>query len=132
LTGSRFLRTLALWLALAAAAGAADHQWQTGVWRGSDVKRKTIDFGPGSSSFGRGAGAPTMRAMADVRTYVIETDDLRLELQDVVPVGRRSIDVTVGEPVTFALEKNTVYVRDPNGAEHKLRVTKKTVVKNIR
>jgi hypothetical protein len=28
--------------------------------------------------------------------------------------------------VTFALEKNTVYVKDADGTEHKLRVTKKT------
>ena len=57
---------------------------------------------------------------------VIETDGVRLELEDVVPVGRRSIDVTVGDAVTFALEKNVVYVKDKDGKEHKLRVTKKT------
>jgi len=63
--------------------------------------------------------------MADVRTYVIETPNLRLELRDVVQVGHRSVAATVGESVTFALEKNTVYIRDGDGAEHKLRVTKK-------
>ena len=66
-----------------------------------------------------------MRAMADIRTYVIETDDVRLELKDVVAVGRRSVDAIPGAPVTFALHKNTVYVRDPDGTEHTLRVTKK-------
>jgi hypothetical protein len=63
--------------------------------------------------------------MADVRTYVIEADGLRLELEEVVPIGRRSIDVTVGDAVTFALEKDVVYVKDSDGKEHKLRVTKK-------
>jgi hypothetical protein len=63
--------------------------------------------------------------MADVRRFVIETDDVRLEMEDTVPVGRRSIDVTVGGMVTFALEKNAVYVRDPDGTEHKLRLIKK-------
>ena len=69
---------------------------------------------------------PTMRAMADLRTYIIETDELRLELEDVVQVNTRSIDAVIGLPVTFALEKNSVYVRDSDGVEHKLRVTKKT------
>ena len=36
-----------------------------------------------------------MRAMADVRRFVIETDEMRLEMEDTVPIGRRSIDVTV-------------------------------------
>ena len=67
-----------------------------------------------------------MRAMADVHTYIIEAGDLRFELEDVVQVGRRSVDAVVGEPVTFAVEKKTVYVRDADGAEHKLRLTKKT------
>ncbi len=66
-----------------------------------------------------------MRAMADVRVYVIETDDLRLELKDVVPVGRRSIDVTLGTSVTFAIDKSSLYVKDLDGTEHKLRITKK-------
>ncbi len=38
-------------------------------------------------------------------------------------VGRSTL--VVGEAVTFAVVKNTLYVRDPNGLEHRLRVTKK-------
>jgi hypothetical protein len=68
--------------------------------------------------------------MADVRTYVIETDTLTLELRDVVQVGRRSVDVTIGAAVTFALEKSTVIVRESDGTEHKLRVTKKVPKKS--
>ena len=41
-------------------------------------------------------------------------------------MNKRSVDAVVGQPVTFALEKNTVYVKDADGAEHKLRVTKKS------
>jgi hypothetical protein len=107
--------------------GAAERHWQTGKWIDVNVKRRMVDFGPGASPFG-GSGrpsAPTMRAMADVRTYVIETDGLRLELEDVVQVNTRSLDAVVGLPVTFALEKNAVYVRDSDNVEHKLRVTKK-------
>ncbi len=104
---------------------AGDRKWQTGKWVDVGTKRQMMDFGPGSTSFDpRGRGL-AMRAMADVRTYVIETDDLRIELQDVVSVNKRSVEVVVGQPVTFALEKNTVYVKDADGAEHKLRVTKR-------
>jgi hypothetical protein len=110
-----------------AVVGAADRHWQTGKWIDVNVKRRIVDFGPGSSPFGGGQRpAPAMRAMADVRTYVIETDELRLELEDLVQVNTRSIDAVVGLPVTFALEKNAVYVRDADNIEHKLRVTKKT------
>ena len=114
-------------LALAPALGAANRHWQTGKWIDVNVKRRMVDFGPGSSPFGGGGrpSAPAMRAQADVRTYVIETDDLRLELEDIVKVNTRSLDAVVGLPVTFALEKNSVYVRDSDNVEHKLRVTKK-------
>jgi hypothetical protein len=114
-------------LAFTAVLGAGDRHWQTGKWIDVNVKRRIVDFGPGSSPFGGGQRpAPAMRAMADVRTYVIETDELRLELEDLVQVNTRSIDAVVGLPVTFALEKNAVYVRDADNIEHKLRVTKKT------
>jgi hypothetical protein len=67
-----------------------------------------------------------MRALADVRTFVIENDDIRVELEDVVPIGKRSAEMVVGEPVTFAVEKNSVYIQDTDGKEYRLRVTKKT------
>jgi hypothetical protein len=122
----RTVAVAALFLSSVSIGGAAERHWQTGTWRETDIRRKMLDFGPGATSFdGRHTTAPAMRAMADVRTYVIETDDLRLELEDVVPVGRRTVDVTVGAAVTFALEKNAVYVRDPDGKEYRLRVTKK-------
>jgi hypothetical protein len=112
---------------LATICNAGERPWQSGKWTDSGVKRQLIDFGPGASGFGQPGTVPAMRAMADVRTYVIETEELRLELQDVVQINHRSIDVTIGDPVTFALDKNTVYVRDTDGTEHKLRVTKKVL-----
>jgi hypothetical protein len=117
-------------LAIGIGASAADKQWQTGTWGEIGTKRQIVDFGPGASPFGGGrTSAPSMRAMADVRTYVIETDALHLELKDVVAVGRRTVDAMTGAPVTFALQKNTVYIRDADGTEHTLRVTKKIAVK---
>jgi len=106
---------------------AAERAWQTGTWGDVSTRRQMIDFGPGSSTFGPPRPGVEMRALADVSVYVIETDTLRIEMRDTVAVGRRSIDVSAGAPVTFALEKNSVYVRDEAGVEHKLRVTKKTV-----
>ena len=105
---------------------AADRQWQTGTWTDVSVKRQMIDFGPGSTPFDGGRRAPAMRALADVRIYVIETETVRLELKDVVQVGHRSVDAVIGQPVMFAVEKSTVWIRDAAGLEHKLRVSKKT------
>src|SRR3954469_4550435 len=115
-------------LALVPVLNAADRHWQTGKWIDVSVKRRMVDFGPGASPFGGGQQrpSPAVRAMADVRFCVIETDERRLELEDLVQVNSRSIDAVVGLPVTFALEKSAVYVRDSDGVEHKLRVTKKT------
>jgi hypothetical protein len=122
------MKTAAFVVLLAAVCAAAEKHWQTGTWTDVSVTRQMLDFGPGSTSFDGGRPpAPSMRALADVRVYVIETDDLRLELKDVAAVGRRTVDAEIGRPVTFAVEKNTVYVRDAGGIEHKLRVTKKTV-----
>ncbi|MEO8260124.1 MAG: hypothetical protein ABI868_22450 [Acidobacteriota bacterium] len=120
-------RTIALLIVLMATtvSVAAERQWQTGTWGDVTTRRKLIDFGPGASPFGRGATKPSMRAMADIRNFVIETDALRIEMEDTVPVGRRSIDPIVGTAVTFALEKKSVFVRDADGREHKLRLTKK-------
>jgi hypothetical protein len=117
---------LAAFVVSTSVAAAARH-WQSGTWRDADVTRRMIDFGPGSTSFDGGRrSTPAMRAMADVHTYVLEAEGIRLELEEVIPVGRRSIDAIVGQAVSFALEKNSVYVKDADGKEHKLRVTKKT------
>jgi hypothetical protein len=121
-------RTVALLIVLMSTAVtslAAERHWQTGTWGDVTTKRRLIDFGPGASPFGRAGAQPTMRAMADVRMFVIETDELRIEMEDTVPINRRSIDPVVGAAVMFALEKKVVYVRDDEGREHKLRLTKK-------
>jgi hypothetical protein len=121
----RTIMWLVVLMAMAALSLAADRRWQTGTWGDVTTQRKLIDFGPGSSGFGPPGSSPAMRAMADVRRFVIETDDLRLEIEDTVPINRRSIDVTPGTMVTFAVEKKSVYVRDPDGTQHKLRLIKR-------
>ena len=121
-------RTIALLILLVSAAAgslAAERQWQSGTWGDVTTKRKLVDFGPGASPFGRPGTQPSMRAMADIRNFVIETDSFRIEMEDTVPVGKRSIEPVVGAAVTFAVDKKAVYVRDGDGREHKLRLTKK-------
>jgi len=123
----RTVATVVLALVLGACAIGAERKWQTGTWGEVTTTRRMVDFGPGPSPFGGpGSSSPSMRAMADIRHFVIETDQMRLELEDTVSIRNRSIDVTAGTPVTFALDKKTVYVRDAGGTEHKLRVVKKT------
>jgi hypothetical protein len=102
-------------------AAGAERAWQTGAWRGVQVVRPKVVFGV-TRAPRIGSPAP---AIAEVRTYVIETADLRLELKETTTADTHRIDATVGEAVIFALEKNTVYIKEGDGAEHKLSVTKK-------
>ena len=82
---------------------AAERQWRPGTW--TDV---------------------SVHAMANGRIYVIETETLRIELKDVVPNHKPTLDPVVGRSVTFALDKKTAYIRAADGTEHKLRVTRQT------
>lgn len=112
------------WLALIVAGGfAAERPWQTGTWTEIRTTRPRVVFGLQPSPNGPRPHTPPATTL--VRVYVIETDVMRFELTDVAPAGRRTVDALVGEAVTFAVVKNTLYVRDPNGLEHRLRVTKK-------
>ena len=129
----RALTTMFLAATIATMAIAAERKWLTGTWGEVTTERRLVDFGPGSSPFGQpGSSSPTMRAMADIRRFVIETDEMRLELEDTVSIRRRSIEPAVGGKVTFAVDKKSVYVRDADGTEHKLRLVKKTDLKPAR
>ena len=110
---------------VAAAAWPADRTWQTGTWREVKVERPKITFGVTPSIPNTGAprspGTPRER-----RTYVIETDTLRIELRQDTTADTPHVDALVGDPVTFALEKNDIYIRDDSGREYKLSVSKKS------
>ena len=121
----RTIASLVLIATMAAVASAAPRKWQTGTWGDITITRRVVDFGPGASGFGRPGSTLEMRALADLRHFVIESDEMRIEAEDTVSVGRRSFDATTGAKVMFAVEKNTVYVRDPGGPEHKLRLLKR-------
>lgn len=94
--------------------------WQTGTWREVQIVRPKVVFAPAQRP-GVVSPAPVL---AEVRTYVIETDDLRVELKETTTADAPRIDATVGETVIFALEKNIVYLKEGDG-EHRLSVTKK-------
>ena len=111
-------------LALIVAGGfAAERPWETGTWAEVRTRRPRVVFGLQPSPNGPGPYTPPATTL--VRVYVIETDVLRFELTDVAPASLRTLDAVVGEAVTFAVDKNTLYVRGRNGLEHRLRVTKK-------
>jgi hypothetical protein len=114
---------LALWPVHSA---AAERKWQKGTWTDVKIERPRFVIGVQPRPSGPAAEAPPMTV---IRTYVIETEDLRLELKEPMPPSRRAVAAMVGDAVIFALEKNTVYVREPDGTEHRLQVTKKSEVK---
>jgi hypothetical protein len=101
---------------------AADRQWQAGTWIQVGTKRTPFVGDPVHERMPPGLNRPQM---TEVATYVIETDDRRYELQDLVAIGQSGLDlrVTVGKPVTFAIEKKTAYIKLDNG-EYRLLVLK--------
>lgn len=117
------------WLVLVLSASmisAAERRWQTGTWVDIGLKRQPFGVGPAGAAGPGTMPGTVIRVAPQVRTFVIETGDERFELQDVVPADQRSIEIEIGSPVTFAVEKNNVYVRDSQGREYRLRLTKKT------
>ena len=122
-----FLATI---MCLTAIAAGPKRQWQTGTL--VDAGRKHNNAVGGAASEARrpmNPGiVPTPRGTPEVGTYVIETAELRLELEAMVPVALSDFEreIAVGQSVTFALEKNTVFVKLAKGREHRLRVVRKS------
>jgi len=109
-----------------AAVDTAERAWQTGTWREAKVERPRVLFG--AQPRDPNSTVPRTAPAREVRTYVIETDTLRLELRQDATVDTPRIDVVLGQPVTFALEKKTVYVKDEEGREHRLSVRNQTAL----
>ena len=125
MTSIRRAMLLLAFTMIATAALPADRTWQTGTWREVKVERPKFTFGgtPGMPNTGvpRSAAAPREK-----RTYVIETDTLRIEIRQDTTADTPHVDALVGEPVTFALEKNTIWIKEDSGREYKLSVSKKS------
>ena len=111
---------------VAVAAVPAERQWQTGIWREAKVERPRVLFSVQPRD--PNSNVPRTEPAREIRTYVIETDTLRYELRQDATVDTPRIGVLVGQPVTFALEKKSLYVRDEDGKEHKLGVRRQTKI----
>lgn len=125
------MRRIATGLVIGALAGqvavnAAERVWQTGTWREAKVERPKVLFGVQPRD--PNSNLPRTAPAREIRTYVIETNTLRLELRQDATVDTPRIDVVLGQSVTFALEKKTVYVKDEEGREHRLSVRKQTAL----
>ena len=103
---------------------AAEREWQTGTWRDSKIERPKVLFSVQSRD--PNSNLPRTAAAREIRTYVIDTKTHSLELRQDATVDTPRIDVLLGQPVTFAVDKKTVYVRDSEGKEHKLSLRKAT------
>ncbi|HKE83200.1 MAG TPA: hypothetical protein VKB50_05585 [Vicinamibacterales bacterium] len=101
---------------------AADRRWQIGTWAQAGVARTPFVGDPVHERMPPGFNRPEM---TEVGSYVIETDDRRYYVQSMVPIRSDGFDarVTVGKPVTFAIEKKTAYIALDKG-EYRLLVVK--------
>jgi len=97
----------AVCLTLAAACitvSAVDREWQMGTWAKALEAPKV--------------GTP-------YRNYAIETDKVRLDLQETTAPGRQAIPDTAGSAVTFAVEGDQGFVKQGD-AERPLRLIKRS------
>jgi hypothetical protein len=116
-------------MTVATAAWGAEKTWQTGTWREVKVERPMFTLG-GTPSMPNGGVPRSAAAPREKRTYVIETDTLRIEIRQDTTADTPHVDALVGEPVTFALEKNNIWIKDDSGREYRLGVSKKSFKKN--
>jgi hypothetical protein len=123
------MRTSALAAALicalsALAAIAAERDWQKGIWRESKIERPKVLFS--AQPRDPNSNVPRTAAAREIRTFVIDTSTHRLELRQDATVDTPRIEMLIGEPVSLAVDKKTVYVKDNEGKEHKLTLRKVT------
>ncbi len=128
-TTIRRLLFVVLVVLMAAPAWSAEKTWKTGTWRDAKVERPKVVFGIAPNTPNTGVPRSSTSAM-ERRTYVIETETERLEIRQDATVDTPRIDALVGEPVTFAVDKNDIWIKDSQGREHRMKVTKKVKTKN--
>jgi hypothetical protein len=108
-----------------AARAAADRDWQKGTWTQVGINRTLYVADVVHERLPPDRNYPQK---TEVARYVIETEDRRYELQAMVSIhsDEYASRVTVGTPVTFAVEKKTAYIKLD---EHEYRLL---VLKNER
>ena len=109
-------------LAVVAASKPPARDWQKGTWTQMGVARTPFVPDVVHERMPPGFNKPQM---TEVATYVIETDERRYHLQDMVAIGSNQFEriVKVGSSVTFAIEKKTAYIQLDDG-EYRLLVVK--------
>jgi dynactin complex subunit len=100
--------------------------WQKGYVRDVQVKRPKVVFGITPNGTATARPRASSPAAQETRNYVIETDTMRFELRENSTVDTPRMDVLVGDPVEFAVEKKNVWVKDQEGREHKLSLIKES------
>ena len=104
---------------------AAELRWQTGTCTDAGVKRDITVGGhaAGRRPFGPGA-ATTKPTLPEIATYVLETEDRRFEIEDIVPIGAATLNIIPGDRVAFAVKKKNVYVRDSKGVQYRFKLVR--------
>jgi hypothetical protein len=120
------LSAIVLAVCLCATGWAAERVWQKGTLRDVQVKRPRVVFGVAPNNPATGAPRASPPATQEIRTYIVETETTRFELRENTTVDSPHIDMLVGEPVQFAVEKKTVWIKDQDGHEHKLSLVKQS------
>jgi hypothetical protein len=115
--------------AIAATAWPADKAWQKGTWRDAKIERQKVVFGVAPNNPNSGIPRTSPPAAMERRSYVIETDALRLDVRLDATVDTPRLDVVIGQPVTFAMDKNDIWIKDDDGHEHRMKISKKTSIK---
>jgi len=80
-----------------------DRAWQSGVW-----------------------GTPGKPSRAGIRAYAVETSLARLDVEEAVAKDVPPLDTPVGGAVAFAIDGDTLYVRQKSGAERALAIVRRT------
>ena len=118
----RAVRALLAFACLTAPLLAAERDWQPGIWREAKVERPRVLFS--TQTRDPNSDLPRTSPAREIRTFIIETPTHRLELRQDATVDTPRIDVLLDQPVSFAVEKKSVYVKDGNGKEHRLSLRK--------
>ena len=110
-----------------ATVSGAEKAWQKGTWRDAKIERQKVVFGVAPNNPNSGIPRTSPPAAMERRSYVIETEALRLDIRLDATVDTPRIDVVIGQPVTFAIEKNDIWIKDDEGHEHRMKISKRTI-----
>jgi hypothetical protein len=116
---------------------AADRNWQNGTLTGTEQEKVKEGSTETSSTEGSAKGkgnktefskdttATTTDHYETYQIYTIETDNrVYVVKEHLLFPWSKSANVSVGQPVKFAAEKNKVYILDDDKKEHKATIVK--------